>query len=76
MKRKGPIPHLAITPVTWGAAMEVPDAVELASVLPIDADKISEPGANMSTQGPLLDVPPEREKIILDGAAQKSSPKL
>ena len=47
--------HLATTPVTCGVAIEVPDSDTLPSVLLIDADKISEPGAIMSTQGPLLE---------------------
>jgi hypothetical protein len=49
--------HIAATPATWGHAIDVPlfDLYELSSSA--QAEVILLPGANMSTQGPML-LPP------------------
>ena len=47
--------YLAMTPVTWGVAIEVPEKETASSVVLKSADSMSEPGARMSTQGPKLE---------------------
>lgn len=44
--------YKAITPATWGEAIEVPEIVLEASGLPIQAEVMATPGAKISTQGP------------------------
>jgi len=49
----------AATPATNGVAMEVPEIVLVAVSLPIQAERICDPGAKISTTGPKF------EKLLL-----------